>query len=48
MRNIDIDAAKELRIIKAKKYWRRIGQVEIKFDWLHDWILTLAKIVKYL
>ena len=36
MSDADPDAAKELRLTGIKKYWRRVGQVEIKLDWLHD------------
>ena len=44
--NIDLDAAKELRLTGIKKYWKHIEQVEIELDWLHDWISALATFVR--
>ncbi len=31
----------------VKKYWRQASQVEIKLDWLHDWISALAIFVSH-
>ena len=42
----DLDVVKELRQTNIKKYWRRARLVEIKPDWLHDWIAALATFVK--
>ena len=36
MSNVDIDAAKKMRLTRIKNYWRHAGQVEIELDWLHD------------
>ncbi len=47
MSNIDMDAAKELRLTGVKKYCRRAAQVEMELDWLHNWILALATFVRY-
>lgn len=46
MSNINLDAAKELRLTGIKKCWKRAGQVEIELYWLHDWILALAIFVR--
>ena len=35
IRNIDIDAAKDLRLINIKKYWRFIGQIEKEANGLY-------------
>ena len=42
-----MDAAKELGLTGIKKYWRRVGQVEMELDWLHDWIPALATFVRH-
>ncbi len=42
-----MDAAKELELTRVKKYWRQAGQVEMKLDWLHDWIPALATFVRH-
>ncbi len=47
MSNVDMDLAKELGLTGVKKYWRQAGQVEMKLDWLHDWIPALAIFVRY-
>ena len=47
MTNANMDAAKKLGLNDIKKYWRRAGKVEIKLDWLHNWILALAIFVKH-
>ena len=47
MNNANMDAAKELRLTSIMKYWRRARQVEMKFDWLHDWCLVLVTFVKH-
>ena len=43
-----MDKSKELKLTGVKKYKRRTGQIEINLDWLHDWILALAKFVTHL
>ncbi len=46
--NADLDAAKKLGLTAGiKKYWGRAGQVEIKLDWLYDWILALVIFVRH-
>ena len=47
MSNANIDAVKELGLTGIKKYQRRAGQVEIEFDWLHNWISVLATFVRH-
>ncbi len=47
MSNADLDVAKELRLTGVKKYWRCTDQVEMKLDWLHDWISVLATFVRH-
>ncbi len=42
-----MDVVKELELTGVKKYWRRAGQVEMEFDWLHDWIPALATFVRH-
>ena len=32
MSNADLDIIRELKLTGIKKYWRRIGQVEMKLD----------------
>lgn len=48
MNNADLDAVEKLRRTSIKKYWRRDGQIKIKFDCLYNWILILAIFVKHL
>ena len=36
MSDANLDIAKKLELTGIKKYWRRISQVEIKLDWLHN------------
>ena len=46
--NIDIDAARDLRLIGIKKHWRLAGQIEKEVNGLHrDWIPALAMFVKH-
>ena len=47
MSNSDMDVAKKLRLTGSKKYWRRVGQVEMELDLLHDWIPALATFVRH-
>ena len=42
-----MDVAKELGLTGIKKYWKRIGQVEIKIDWLHDYISAVATFMRH-
>lgn len=48
MNNADIDVVKKLRLTEIKKYWKCAGQIEIKLNWLYDWISVLLIFVKYL
>ena len=43
-----MDVAKKLRLTGVKKYKTRAGQVEMKLNWLHDWIPALATFVRHL
>ena len=43
----DIETAKELGLTEVKNYSRRAGKVEMKLDWLYDWILALAIFVRH-
>lgn len=36
MSNADLDVVKKLGLTSIKKYWRRVGQIKIEFDWLYD------------
>lgn len=42
-----MDVAKKLGLIGNKKYWRHTGQVEMKLNWLYNWIPALAIFVKH-
>lgn len=46
--NVDLDAAKELRLSDIKKYWRHAWQVKLELDCLHNWILILVTFMRYL
>lgn len=46
MSNVDIDPIKKLGLIGVKKYWRRVSHIEMKLDWLYDWILVLTTFIK--
>ena len=46
--NANLEPAKILGLTGIKKYWRRAEQVEIKLDWLYDWILTPAPFLRHL
>lgn len=48
MSNIDLDIAKNLRLKRVKKYWEYTGQVEIKLNYLYDWIFILTIFVRHL
>ena len=47
MSNIIIDIVKKPGLIGVKKYWKHAGQVEMKLDWLYDWIPALATFVRH-
>ena len=47
MSNSDLDAAKKLGLTGIKKYWKCARQVEIKLDWLHKQILSLATFMRH-
>ena len=47
MSKADMEATKELGLTEVKNYWRRVSQVEMELDWLHDWIPALATFVKH-
>lgn len=47
MSNINLDAAKKLRLTDIKKQSRYAWQVELELDCLHDQILIFTIFVKY-
>ena len=48
MSDANLDVAKKLGLTGIKKYWKRVSQVEIKLDWLHNCIPALVTFVKHL
>lgn len=46
--NVNLNATREIKLTSIKKYWRYAIQVEIEIDWLYNWFLVLATIMRYL
>ena len=44
----NIEAAKKQGLTRVKNFWKYTGQVEMKLDWLYNWIQALAIFVKNL